>query len=87
MTVYRFGDKNKKLYITRESVWESIISDVFMTLCNIFVLYLSYKYFGNEWLPCMLLFLIFLGLQLRANEKVISKKEFIKMIEEEISND
>lgn len=87
MTVYRFGNKNRELYVTRESFLESAASDLFMTACNIFILYLSHKYFGNDWLPCLLLFLILMGLFLRSNEKLISKKEFIKMIERDIQDD
>ena len=87
MTYYRFGNKKGELYVTRESFCESVASDIFMTACNIFILYLSHKYFGNEWLPCLILFLITIGILIRSNEKHISKKEFIKMIERDIQDD
>jgi hypothetical protein len=81
MTVIRVKDK-KDVYVSKESFWESVLSDTYMAASNVFVLWLSHKYFGNEWLPCFLLFLIVVSLMQRFKEKQISSEELAKLIKE-----
>lgn len=81
MTVIRVKDK-KDVYVSKESFWESVLSDTYMAASNMFVLWLSHKYFGNEWLPCFLLFLIVFSLMQRLKEKQVSSKELIEIIKE-----
>ena len=81
MTVFRLKDK-KDIYVSKETFWESVLSDTYMSASNIFVLWLSHEYFGNEWLPCFLLFLIFFALMQRLKEKQLSSKELIELIKE-----
>ena len=81
MTVIRVKDK-KDIYLLKESFWESVWSDTYMCASNVFVLWLSHKYFGNEWLPCFILFLIVFSLMQRVREKQASSEELIKIIQE-----
>lgn len=81
MTVIRVKDK-KDIYVAKESFWESIWSDTYMCASNVFVLWLAHEYFGNEWLPCFILFLIVFGLMLRFKEKQVSSEDLIKIIKE-----
>ena len=81
MTVYRLRDK-KEIFVSKESFWESVWSDTYMCASNAFVLYLAHTYFGNEWLPCLILWICALGLIMRFKEKQVTKEEFIKMLEE-----
>ena len=81
MTVIRVKDK-KDIYVSKESFWESILSDTYMCASNVFVLWLSNEYFGNEWLPCFILFLIVFSLIQRFKEKQVSSEELIKIIKE-----
>ena len=81
MTVIRVKDK-KDIYVTKESFWESVWSDTYMCASNVFVLWLAHEYFGNEWLPCFILFLIVFSLINRCKEKQVSSEELIKIIKE-----
>ena len=81
MTVIRVKDK-KDIYVSKESFLESVWSDTYMCASNVFVLWLAHEYFGNEWLPCFILFLIVFTLIQRFKEKQVSSKELIKIIKE-----
>ena len=81
MTIIKVKDK-KDIYVSKESFWESVWSDTYMCASNVFVLWLSNEYFGNEWLPCLILFLIVFSLIQRFKEKQVSSEELIKIIKE-----
>ena len=81
MTIIKVKDK-KDIYVSKESFWESVWSDTYMCASNVFVLWLSNEYFGNEWLPCFILFLIVFSLIQRFKEKQVSSEELIKIIKE-----
>lgn len=81
MTVIRVKDK-KDVYVSKESFWESVLSDTYMCASNVFVLWLAHEYFGNEWLPSFILFLIVFSLVQRFKEKQVSTEELVKLIKE-----
>ena len=81
MTVFRIKDK-KETFVSKESFWESVLSDTYMCASNAFVLWLAHTYFGNEWLPCLVLWLCAVGVFMHSKENQITKEELIKMIEE-----
>ena len=86
MTVFRIKD-NKEMYVNKESFWESVWSDTYMCASNAFVLWLAHTYFGNEWLPCLMLWICALGLLMRLKEKQVTKEELMEMIQKDKQDD
>lgn len=85
MTVYRLRNK-KDIYVSRETVFESILDDTYMALSNIFVLWVGKEFFDNLIIPCIMLWIITIALFTRFKENQIDVEDFKKMLDE-VSDD
>ena len=85
MTVYRLRNK-KDIYVSRDTVFESILDDTYMALSNIFVLWVGKEFFDNLIIPCIMLWIITIALFTRFKEKQIDVEDFKKMLDE-VSDD
>lgn len=79
--IYRLKN-NDKLYLSKESVKESIISDIFTAISICSACAFSKWIFGDNCVVCCLLIQLVLILWLKSGERVVTTDEMIKMIKE-----